>query len=162
MLIAKSLVDCYFYDTWSFMYFVQYLLSHVPFIGPFLLENSSFDFLLSINLVKFNQDISKYLLVGSVGASLGNILFEIYSDFNIKPFYGMNADVMGGGQNPAGPQGGQQPQGDQQPQGGQQGGQQPQGGGAFIIQGGRYNVTDPSGMSHRGYIDPRTRRPFPT
>lgn len=148
------------------MFFVQCFISHIPFIGRFLLEYIDFDSLLSINLIEFNQNISKYLLVGSVGAYLGKIFFEVFSDLKIPYFYAMdNVGEINGGQNPAGPQGGQQggqPGG--QP-GGQQGGQPggPQGGGApFNPRGGRYNVYDPTGMSNRGYIDPRTGHPYPT
>jgi hypothetical protein len=150
------------------MYFVQYFISHVPFIGRLLLEYSGFDSLLSINLIEFNQNISKYLLVGSVGASLGNIFFEIFSDLKIPHFYAMdNVGEINGGQNPAIPQVGQPggPQGGQQGPGGPQGGQPggPQGGGApFNDQGGPYRVHDPTGMSHRGYLDPRTNRPYAT
>ena len=40
---------------------------------------------------------------------------------------------------------------------------QPQNGGApFNIQNGRYNVADPTGMSHRGYINPQTGLPYAT
>jgi hypothetical protein len=32
----------------------------------------------------------------------------------------------------------------------------------FAINAGRYNVADPTGMSHRGYINPATGQPWPT
>jgi len=62
------------------MYFFQYFLSHVPFIGFFLLNNFYSDILLSFKLLILHEQFSKYLFVGSIGASLGRVLVDIFSD----------------------------------------------------------------------------------
>lgn len=53
-------------------------------------------------IIKFNQEISKYFLVGSVGAFLGNILFEALSDLHCTMD---NTNVLGGGDTPPPPRG---------------------------------------------------------
>ena len=99
-------------------------------------------------MIESNKNISQYIFIGSIGASLGKIFFEIFSDLKI-PFFNAMDNVgeikSGGGQNPV------------RPEGGPQGGNPP-----FNIREGKYNVSDPTGMSNRGYINRRTGRPFPT
>jgi hypothetical protein len=63
------------------MYFAQYLLSHVPIVGKWLLEIYCDNPLLTIDLVNNHQNISKYLFIGALGASLGNIFAELFSNF---------------------------------------------------------------------------------
>ncbi len=48
-------------------------------------------------ILKFNQVISKYFLVGSIGAFLGNILFEFLSDLHCSMD---NRNVLVGGVTP--------------------------------------------------------------
>ena len=62
------------------MYFLQYFLSHVPFIEIYLLNNFYSDILLSFKLLILHEQISIYIFVGSIGASLGIVLLDIYSD----------------------------------------------------------------------------------
>ena len=66
------------------MYFFQYFLSHVPFIGIYLLNNFYYDILLSFKLLILHEQISKYLFVGSIGASLGRVLLDICSNLCTK------------------------------------------------------------------------------
>jgi hypothetical protein len=122
------------------MYFFQYFLSHVPFIGFFLLNNFYSDILLSFKLLILHEQFSKYLFVGSIGASLGRVLLEIYSDLCCM----MEQDQAAAGQ----------PENPIQP---------PQNiNASFNIINGRYIITDPTGVAPRGYIDPQTRRPYAT
>jgi hypothetical protein len=152
ILVTKSLFDCYNFHTWTFMYFIQYFLSHVPFIGFFLLNNFYSDILLSFKLLILHEQFSKYLFVGSIGASLGRVLLDIYYDLYCM----MEHDQGAGGQpqNPAQPQNPVQPQNPAQP---------PQNIAApFNIIGGRYIITDPNGVSPRGYINPQSGMPYAT
>jgi hypothetical protein len=116
------------------MYFIQYFLSHVPFIGFFLLNNFYSDILLSFKLLILHEQFSKYLFVGSIGASLGRVLLDIYSDL-----YCMMEHDQGAA--------GQPPQNIAAP---------------FNIIGGRYIITDPNGVSPRGYINPQSGMPYAT
>jgi len=100
ILISKSLFDCFSYDTWSLMYFIQYSLSHIPFIGKFLLEFFYLDNGLSIELLKHNQELSKYFFIGSIGAFLGKMLSEAFPDLYCTMD---NTNITGGGSTPPAP-----------------------------------------------------------
>ncbi len=179
ILVTKSIFDCYNFDTWTFTYFIQYFLSHVPFIGFFLLNNFYSDILLSFKLLTLHEQFSKYLFVGSIGASLGRVLLEIYSDLYCmmeQDQGGVGQGGAGQGQNPVQPaqnpvqpvqnpvQPAQNPvQPAQNPvQPAQNPVQPPQNNyPPFRLINNRYTIADPTGVANRGFINPQNGMPYP-
>ncbi len=78
---AKSLFDCYSNSNWSLEYFAQYFMSHLPFVGKWLMETLGNSQLLTVHLVNINQDISKYMFIGALGAFFSNIFYDLFLDF---------------------------------------------------------------------------------
>ena len=134
ILISKSLYGCYINDTWSFMYFLEYFLSHVPFFGSWLLNYFYADCSLTPEIIKSHQYIGDYIFIGSISAFLGNIVHEIWYDSNKLFIYMDNIGNRNAGfpQLPVPAQPPVVPQPPVPP---------------FAINGGMYNVSDPIGMS---------------
>ena len=83
MLVFKALYHCYIYDVWTFVYFIQEFISHVPFFGETFSEyiwgNNS---LLSLDCIQNNQKIVELIFVGGLGGSVGKSLMETwFSDY---------------------------------------------------------------------------------
>lgn len=93
ILVFKSLYCCLHNDNWTFIYFSQQFISHIPFIGNSLicLLNEQ-DFQLSDNLIKIHQYIGNLIFSGGVGASIGNAFWELFLVNNKLPMGGNYPD----------------------------------------------------------------------
>lgn len=83
MVVFKALYLCYIHDVWSFVYFIQQSISHVPFFGQTLSEYIwGNNLLLSLDTIKKNQNIVELIFVGGLGGSVGKSLMETwFSDY---------------------------------------------------------------------------------
>lgn len=83
MVVFKALYHCYIYDVWSFVYFIQQSISHVPFFGQTLYEYLwGNNLLLSLDTILKNQNIAELIFVGGLGGSVGKSLMETwFSDY---------------------------------------------------------------------------------
>lgn len=80
ILVFKALYNCYIYDVWTFVYFIQQFISHVPFVGQTFSEYIwGKILLLSSDGVQYHhQNLVDLIFVGGVGASLGKSLMDTW------------------------------------------------------------------------------------
>lgn len=79
ILVCKSIYCCLHNDIWTFTYFFQQFISHIPIIGSSLLSLlNDQGYFLSIDSIKNNQFIGNLIFSGWLGSSMGKALLDIF------------------------------------------------------------------------------------